>query len=232
MVFTQDDSYLNPGPQSPLHHTEVDDTVNYSQLQREPSVPAGDLIFLSIMSPLSWVDDAGEQSFIHNPEDGPYTPVHSSTPLYNTGDSVSDGHRTSSERNSPYTRRSQSRSRSRSRSPPSPQRESRTSRNANRTPRPVQVSGQQGSTCAPSQDTASADGVTLQHILFSLEMAEAEQGNWSSQSQDPKLCFQDRCQAHTKYLESNQLVRYYTAVLQHLEASEKALELIRAPLPQ
>ncbi|KAI9232560.1 MAG: hypothetical protein BYD32DRAFT_455365 [Podila humilis] len=96
---------------------------------------------------------------------------------------VSDGHRTSSERNSPYTRQSQSRSRS----PPSPQRESRTSRNANRTPRPVQVSGQQGSACAPSQDTASADGVTLQQILFSLEMAKAEQGNWFSQSQGPKV---------------------------------------------
>ena len=226
MVFTHDTSFFSPAPQSPLLNTEEDNTVNYSQRQCETSVPAGDLFFLSIMSPLSWADDVGEQSFIYNPVEGSYTPVHSSTPLHITGKDVSDGHRTPSERNSPYSRQS------RSRSPPFSQRESRISRNFIRSPSPVQLPGQPDPTCTPKQDTPSLEGVTLQHVLLSLEMAEAEQGNWSRHSQDPKLSFQEQCQAHANYLDSNRLVRYYTAVLQHLEASEKALKILRGPLPQ
>ncbi|KAG0325457.1 hypothetical protein BG000_001795 [Podila horticola] len=49
MVFTQNDAFLNFGSQPPSQHSEVDDTVNYSQLQRETSVPA---VYLMVTGPL------------------------------------------------------------------------------------------------------------------------------------------------------------------------------------
>ncbi|KAG0070735.1 hypothetical protein BGZ93_003963, partial [Podila epicladia] len=198
------------GSQSPSHFNEADDTCNYSQFQREPSLPTGDIFFLSIMSPLSWVDDVGEQSFIHNPEDGPYTPVHSSTPLIHTGEDVSDGHQTPRQ-NSPY---------SRSRSPPHSQRGSRSLRHPTRSPSPAHISSHHSPSSMPSQG-APSKGLTMQHVLLSLEMAEAQQGNWSGLAQDQRLSFQERNEAHTNFLHSNRLVRYYTVALQELEAFER-----------
>ncbi|KAI9240166.1 MAG: hypothetical protein BYD32DRAFT_405361 [Podila humilis] len=224
MVFTRGDSFLSPEPQSPPHHTEADDTVNYSQYQREPSVPEGDLFLLSIMSPLPWVDGLGEQSFIHNPADGPFAPVHSSTPLHVTGEEGSDGYQTSTRRKSPYSRQS------RSRSPPSSQRGSWPSRNPTRTPSPAQAPGKPVPTDSVREDAPSPEGMTLKHILFSLNMAEASQGHWCQQSQDPALSFQQQCQAHTNYVESNRMVRYYTALLQHSEASAITLQMLRSPI--
>ncbi|KFH69367.1 hypothetical protein MVEG_04180 [Podila verticillata NRRL 6337] len=196
MVFTRDDSFLSPEPQSPPHHTEADDTVNYSQYQREPSVP----------------------------EDGPFAPVHSSTPLHVTGEEGSDGYQTSTRRKSPYSRQS------RSRSPPSSQRGSWPSRNPTRTPSPAQAPGKPVPTDSVREDAPSPEGMTLKHILFSLNMAEASQGHWCQQSQDPALSFQQQCQAHTNYVESNRMVRYYTALLQHSEASAVTLQMLRSPI--
>lgn len=221
MVFSHDDSSLSPGPQSPLRHSEVDDTVNYSQFQREASLPTGDLFFLSIMSPLSWTDDTGEQSFIHNPKEGPYTPVHSSTPFHDTGDDMPSGHRVSSGRSSPYSRRS--------RSPPSSQRTSKNRQSPSRAHSPARTPNQSLPNHSPSPATPPSLKTTLEHVLLSLEMAEANQAHWDAQTRNCKLSFQEQCQAQVNFTLSNRMVRQYTAVFHQLEAAEIVQQTLRSP---
>lgn len=206
MASPTNNPFVSDGSQSPPHFPEVDDTVNYSQFQREPSLPTGDLFFLSIMSPLSWVDDVGEQSFIHNPEDGVYTPIQSSTPLHITGDNVSDGHRTPTERNSPYSRRS--------RSPPHSQRESRSLKSPSRASSPTQPPNQHGTPApVPLFDNLPCQGDSHKHILLSLQMAEASQAHWLNQERNPSLSFVQQQAAHATYIECGYSVRYYTLAL-------------------
>lgn len=97
---------LSPISGSPQHELSEDETTNYTQnacdhlLHEAEESLAGDLFFTTL-SPSSCISHIGNDSFIHNPEDGPYTPILSSTPSY-TGDNASDGYVTPSHHGSPH----------------------------------------------------------------------------------------------------------------------------------
>ncbi|KAG0081672.1 hypothetical protein BGZ93_002654, partial [Podila epicladia] len=103
---------LSPIPESPQYLLNEDETTNYSQctqnylLHETTESLAGDLFFTTL-SPSSCISHIGNDSFIHNPEDGPYTPILFSTPSH-TGDNTSDGYKTPSGHGSPHPPRSPS----------------------------------------------------------------------------------------------------------------------------
>ncbi|KAI9238753.1 MAG: hypothetical protein BYD32DRAFT_412816, partial [Podila humilis] len=195
-----------------------EDTTNYTQCEQEhceheaeENLP-GDLFFLSIRSTPMWMYDVGNESFIHNPEDGPYTPVHSSTPLY-TGGNGSNGYQTPTGPGSPHSHQSESRA---------------------STPCASQVPQERPQTTSTAQLMDKCNAPTpavnpaikiyyqeaLEHTRFSLKAAEADQDYWYKRCQDPSLSSETLHEMDARLKDSLLLVHYYTTAIFLLEAPE------------
>jgi hypothetical protein len=217
MVVTHNATFLD-SIQSPRHPSDEDDTTNYTQREQEhceheaeENLP-GDLFFLSVRSTPTWMYDVGNDSFIHNPEDGPYTPVHSSTPLY-TGNNVSDGYQTPTGPGSPHSHQSESRA---------------------STPRTSQVPQERAQAPSPAQPMDKHNAPTpavnpalkayyheaLEHMRFSLKAAEADRDCWYKRRQDLSLSAETQHEMDARLKDSLILVHYYTTAIFLLEAPE------------
>jgi hypothetical protein len=204
--------------QSPHHPTDEEDTTNYTQCEQEhcereaeENLP-GDLFFLSVASTPMWMNDVGNDSFIHNPEDGPYTPVHSSTPLY-TGGNVTDGYQTPTGHGSPHSHQSESPA-------PTPH-ASQAHQEWSQAPSPTQPMSKHGpSTPAVNPALKPCYNEALEHIRFSLKAAQADRDYWYQLRQDPSLPSEAQCDIDARLKDSLILVHYYTAAIFLLGAPE------------
>jgi len=199
---------------SPQYLLSEDETTNYTQhehnhlLHETAESLAGDL-FLTILSPSSCTSHTGNDSFIHNPEDGPYTPALFSTPSY-TGNNASDGYTTPSNHGSP----SPPPSRLLVSTPKAPTRQQvdpRTSSPAKLVP--IHVSPTRATTVGNTESLPDAHKRT--HLSYT--MAAASRDAWAATVQNPELPIETRQAAHSHYLENEALVQHYSAILYQME---------------
>ena len=211
----------SPIAESPQYQLSEDETTNYTQydhnhlLHEMAESLAGDLFF-TILSPSSCTSHIGNESFIHNPEDGPYTPVFSSTPSY-TGNTASDGYRTPSNHGSPHPTQS-----------PSPVLTPKAPIHRQIDPRMSSPTTMDPPTHATTAGNIESLPDATERTKMSYSMAAASRDAWATTARNMELPIESREVAHNHYMKSEAMVQRYSALLYQMEI----LQSMQKPFPQ
>lgn len=200
----------SPIAESPQDQLSEDEMTNYTQyghnhlLQETTESLAGDLFF-TILSPSSCTSHIGNESFIHNPEDGPYTPIFSSTPSY-TGNTASDGYKTPSNQGSPHPTQSLP-----------PVLTPKALRHHQVHPRTSSPTKMDPPTHATTAGNIESLPDATERTKMSYTMAAAARDAWANTAQNMELPFETREVAHNYYMQSEATVQRYSALLYQME---------------